>query len=83
MAVAILSIWGALALFSLVDLQLGGKLYYSTTAFDNSVRAQFIHANQLHANAILRRIRTPSSPAMPSRCAITTSGLILCSLWWM
>jgi hypothetical protein len=44
MAVAILSIWGALALFSLVDLQLGGKLYYSTTAFDNSVRTQFIHA---------------------------------------
>jgi hypothetical protein len=44
MAVAVLSIWGALALFSLVDLQLGGKLYYSTTAFDFSVRTQFIHA---------------------------------------
>jgi hypothetical protein len=44
MAVAILSIWGALALFSLVDLQLGGKLYYSTTAFDYSVRTQFIYA---------------------------------------
>jgi hypothetical protein len=44
MAVAILSIWGALALFSLVDLQLGNKLYYSTTAFDFSVRTQFIHA---------------------------------------
>jgi hypothetical protein len=44
MAVAILSIWGALALFSLVDLQLGSRLYYSTTAFDFSVRTQFIHA---------------------------------------
>jgi hypothetical protein len=44
MAIALLSIWGALALFSLVDLQLGGKLYYSTTAFDFSVRTQFIHA---------------------------------------
>src|SRR5580692_2894689 len=44
MAVAILSVWGALALFSLVDLQIGGKLYYSTTAFDFSVRTQFIHA---------------------------------------
>jgi hypothetical protein len=44
MAVAIVSIWGALALFSLVDLQLGGKLYYSTGAYDFSVRTQFIHA---------------------------------------
>jgi len=44
MAVVVLSIWGALALFSLVDLQIGGKLYYSTTAFDFSVRTQFIHA---------------------------------------
>jgi hypothetical protein len=44
MAVVILSLWGALALFSLVDLQLGGKLYYSTTAFDFSLRTQFIHA---------------------------------------
>jgi hypothetical protein len=44
MAVVVLSIWGALALFSLVDLQIGGKLYYSTTAFDYSVRTQFIHA---------------------------------------
>jgi hypothetical protein len=44
MAVVVLSIWGALALFSLVDLQIGGKLYYSTTAFDFSVRTEFIHA---------------------------------------
>jgi hypothetical protein len=44
MAAVVLSIWGALALFSLVDLQLGGKLYYSTTAFDYSVRTEFIHA---------------------------------------
>jgi hypothetical protein len=44
MAVVILSVWGAVALFSLVDLQIGDKLYYSTTAFDNSVRTQFIHA---------------------------------------
>ncbi len=44
MAMVVLSIWGALALFSLVDLQIGGKLYYTTTAFDSSVRTQFIHA---------------------------------------
>jgi hypothetical protein len=44
MAVVVLSIWGALALFSLVDLQIGSKLYYSTTAFDFSVRTEFIHA---------------------------------------
>jgi hypothetical protein len=44
MAIALFSLWGALALFSLVDLQLGNKLYYSTTAFDFSVRTQFIHA---------------------------------------
>ncbi len=44
MAAAVLSVWGALALFSLVDLQLGGKLYYSTIALDYSVRAQFIHS---------------------------------------
>ena len=44
MAVVVLSIWAALAMFSLVDLQIGGKLYYSTTAFDYSVRTQFIHA---------------------------------------
>ena len=44
MAVVVISIWGVLALFSLVDLQLGGRLYYSTTAFDYSVRTQFIHA---------------------------------------
>jgi hypothetical protein len=44
MAVVVLSIWGALALFSLVDLQIGSRLYYSTTAFDFSVRTQFIHA---------------------------------------
>jgi hypothetical protein len=44
MPAAILSVWTALALFSLVDLQLGGKLYYSTIALDYSVRAQFIHS---------------------------------------
>lgn len=44
MAAGILAVWTALALFSLVDLQLGGKLYYSTIALDYSVRAQFIQA---------------------------------------
>jgi hypothetical protein len=44
MAAAVLAVWGALALLSLVDLQLGDRLYYSTIALDYSVRTQFIHA---------------------------------------
>jgi hypothetical protein len=38
------AIWVAIAIFSLCDLQIGNKLYYSTIALDYSVRTQFIHA---------------------------------------
>jgi hypothetical protein len=43
-------VWVAIALFSLCDLQIGNKLYYSTIALDYSVRTQFIHA--ISANGI-------------------------------
>lgn len=39
-----LALWVIVALFSLVDLQLGDRLYYSTTALDFSVRTEFIHS---------------------------------------
>jgi len=71
MAVVVLSIWGALALFSLVDLQIGGSC---TTAPPHSIfrcGTQFIHA--ISTTGI-----PPANPfffpAMPSRCATTTSG---------
>jgi hypothetical protein len=38
------AVWAAIAIFSLCDLQIGNKLYYSTIALDYSVRTQFIHA---------------------------------------
>ena len=45
MAVVILSVWGALALFSLVDLQTWRQVVLQHhRAFDYSVRTQFIHA---------------------------------------
>ncbi len=37
-------VWVAIAVFSLCDLQIGDKLYYSTIALDYSVRTEFIHA---------------------------------------
>jgi hypothetical protein len=36
--------WTALALLSLVDLQLGHRLYYSVISFDYSVRSSMVHA---------------------------------------
>jgi hypothetical protein len=41
---AVVLVWVALALFSLVDLQSGKKDYYSITAMDFSVRTAFTHA---------------------------------------
>ena len=37
-------IWAVLALLSLVDLQWGHRLYFSTVALDYSVRTEFIHS---------------------------------------
>jgi hypothetical protein len=38
----ILAIWLAVCLFSLVDLQIGDRLYYPTSALDYSVRTAFV-----------------------------------------
>ena len=38
------AIWVVLALFSLVDLQWGKRVYFSTIVLDYSVRTQFIHS---------------------------------------
>jgi hypothetical protein len=37
-------VWIALALLSLVDMQIGNRLYYSTISFDYCVRAEMIHS---------------------------------------
>ena len=39
-----LAVWLVVALGSLVDIQLGNRLYYPTSALDNSVRTAFVHA---------------------------------------
>lgn len=39
-----LGVWLAMALGSLIDIQLGDRLYYPTSALDNSVRAAFTHS---------------------------------------
>jgi hypothetical protein len=38
------AVWLAVALFSLIDMQIGDRLYYPANAYDNSVHTQFIHA---------------------------------------
>jgi hypothetical protein len=38
------AVWLAVALFSLIDMQIGDRLYYPANAFDNSVHAEFIHS---------------------------------------
>jgi len=38
------AIWLAVALGSLIDLQFGDRLYYPTSALDNSVRTSFVHS---------------------------------------
>ncbi|HEV2448706.1 MAG TPA: hypothetical protein VGS58_22390 [Candidatus Sulfopaludibacter sp.] len=39
-----LAIWLAIALGSLIDIQVGDRLYYPTSSLDNSVRAAFVHS---------------------------------------
>jgi hypothetical protein len=36
--------WAAIAIFSLIDLQIGNRAWYPSAAFDYSVRTQFIHS---------------------------------------
>lgn len=36
--------WTAIAIFSLIDLQLGHRAWYPSAAFDYSIRTQFIHS---------------------------------------
>jgi len=40
----IFSAWAAIAIFSLVDLQIGNRAWYPSAAFDYAIRAQFIHS---------------------------------------
>ena len=41
---AIIAAWLVIALVSLIDLQSGNRLYYPTSALDNSVRTAFVHS---------------------------------------
>ena len=44
LVVMILAAWALLAIFSLVDLQIGDRAWFPAAAFDYSVRTQFIHS---------------------------------------
>ena len=46
----VLGAWAAIAIFSLIDLQIGGRAWYPSAAFDYAVRTQFIHS--IAANGI-------------------------------
>jgi hypothetical protein len=41
---AIIGVWLVISLGSLIDLQFGDRLYYPTSALDNSVRTAFVHS---------------------------------------
>jgi hypothetical protein len=41
---AILGTWLVVALGSLIDIQVGDRLYYPTSSLDNSVRSAFVHS---------------------------------------
>jgi hypothetical protein len=38
------AVWLAVAVLSLIDIQIGDRLYYPVNAFDNSVHSEFIHS---------------------------------------
>jgi len=40
----ICAVWLAVAIVSLIDIQIGDRLYYPANAFDNSVHTEFIHS---------------------------------------
>ena len=52
--------WAAIAIFSLIDLQIGDRAWYPSAAFDYSIRTQFIHS--LGATGI-----PPGQPILLSR----------------
>src|SRR5207244_1812818 len=41
---AIAGVWLAIAIFSLIDLQIGDRLYFPTSSLDYSVRGAFVHS---------------------------------------
>jgi hypothetical protein len=43
-----LGAWAAIAIFSLIDLQIGARAWYPSAAFDYAVRTQFIHSIAAH-----------------------------------
>jgi hypothetical protein len=69
--------WTGLVLLSLVDLQLGNRLYYSVIGFDYSIRTAMIHA-------LATTGMPPASPFFFPGSAVTLRyhyfWLILCSL---
>ena len=56
---------------SLIDLQFGDRLYYPTSALDNSVRTAFV--NSISTTGIPPQ-NPFFQPAQPVLCGITTSG---------
>jgi hypothetical protein len=42
--VVISAVWLAAALFSLIDIQIGDRLYYPVNSYDNSVHTEFVHS---------------------------------------
>ena len=40
----LLAVWLAVCLFSMIDLQIGERLYFSTGSIDHAVRTAFIHS---------------------------------------
>jgi hypothetical protein len=41
---AAIVLWSAVAVFSLIDIQVGQRLYYPVSSIDTSVRSSFVHA---------------------------------------
>ena len=68
-ALGLMTLWGMVAVGSLVDLQIGDKLYPPIVAYDHSVRTAM--------TAALARHIPPNNPFFANagrRCAITTYG---------
>lgn len=71
------AIWLVIALGSLIDIQIGGRLYYPVSALDNSVRAAFVHS--LSVTGIPPQ--TPLFlPAQPAPLRYHYFWLMMCSL---
>ena len=78
---AIAAVWFAIALGSLIDIQIGDRLYYPTSALDNSVRAAFVHSISVTGIPPQSPLFLPGQPA-PLRyhyfwlmmCSLVESG---------